>query len=336
MLKSNSVIFGLEGKELSSDEKEFFKDVSPIGFILFARNVDSPEQVKVLVQELKAVVGWNCPILIDQEGGRVTRLKPPHWRKSPPMKVFAQMAEKDIKKAEQACYLNSKIIGKELLTLGINVDCAPVCDLLFDEAHDIIGDRSFGSDVDIVTTLAKKSAQGFLDSGVLPVIKHIPGHGRALSDSHLELPIVDATIEELNKSDFRVFKNLFNMPWAMTAHILYKSIDSEKPATLSPSLINIIRNEIGFKGFLISDDLSIEALKGSFAERTRKSLEAGCDAVLHCNGIMDEMVEIAMNAVQLSGIAKKRLDDSMSLITGSENICSNSNEEELYEELIAS
>ncbi|PIR39530.1 MAG: beta-N-acetylhexosaminidase [Alphaproteobacteria bacterium CG11_big_fil_rev_8_21_14_0_20_39_49] len=333
MLKSNAVIFGIEGQEVSSREKDFFKNVKPIGFILFARNVDNPEQVKALVGDLKSVVGWDCPVLIDQEGGRVSRLKPPHWRNSPPMSVFAQLAKTDIKKAEQASYLNSRIIGKELFDLGINVDCAPVCDLLFDDAHNIIGDRSFGSDVEIVTRLARKSAQGFLDSGILPVIKHIPGHGRALSDSHLELPVVDASPEELYESDFKVFKNLCNMPWAMTAHILYKAIDDKKPATLSQNLINIIRNEIGFKGFLISDDLSMEALQGSFASRTRESLNAGCDAVLHCNGKMDEMVEIADNVGELSGMAKKRLEDSMHLISS----CSNdySNEEEQYKELFA-
>jgi beta-N-acetylhexosaminidase len=332
--KSNAVVFGLEGKEVSIKERDFFKEANPLGFILFARNIDNPDQVKALVKDLKDIVGWNCPILIDQEGGRVARLKPPHWRKSPPMGVFAELAKSDLKKAEEVAYLNARIIGQELAELGINVDCAPVCDLLFAGAHDIVGDRSFGSDVEIVSKLARKTAQGLLDSGVLPIIKHIPGHGRASSDSHEELPVVDSSIDELQKSDFKVFENLNNMPWAMTAHILYNSIDKEEPATLSPKLIEIIRKQIGFNGFLISDDLSMCALKGSFADRTKKSIIAGCDAVLHCNGKIDEMVQIANNIGELSAMAKNRLEASLKLIQSPKN--HDGKEVELYEKLFVS
>lgn len=301
MSKIKSVIFGFEGLELTKEEVEFFSRVNPAGYILFSRNIDNPQQVKKLVSHLKEIAGFDCPILIDQEGGRVARLKPPHWKQWPPMGKFAQMALSDIDEAEQGAYQNAKDLGAELADLGINVDCAPVCDLLFDGAHDIVGDRSFGSDVEIVSKLARKTAEGLMASGVAPVIKHIPGHGRAKADSHKELPIVDCSLEELRKTDFAVFKNLADMPWAMTAHILYTAIDSENPATLSKKVIDIIRGEIGFTGLLISDDLSMEALKGSYADRTIGSLKAGCDIVLHCNGKMEEMIPIAENSIELSG-----------------------------------
>ncbi|MCE3233216.1 MAG: nagZ [Rickettsiaceae bacterium] len=314
LLKSNAVIFGLEGKVVSEAERKFFKEVSPLGFILFARNIETPDQVKSLVSDLKSIVGWECPILIDQEGGRVARLKPPHWRKSPSMEGFARLALKDLKSAENAVYLNYRLIGQELYSLGINVDCAPVCDILFDWAHDIVGDRSFGGDVEIASSLARKCAEGLIDSGVLPIIKHIPGHGRAKADSHEDLPLVDASLDELKRTDFKVFENLSDMPWAMTAHILYTAIDDKKPATLSDKAIKLIRDDIGFDGLLISDDLSMKALKGTFASRTRDSLAAGCDVVLHCNGKMEEMSEIAENVSALSKYAARRVEKSMALL----------------------
>jgi beta-N-acetylhexosaminidase len=314
LLKSSAVIFGLEGKSIKQEEYDFFAKVNPLGFILFSRNIDNPEQVKQLVADLKAIVGWDCPVLIDQEGGRVARLKPPHWRKSPAMGGFAKIATNDLKKAEEGVYLNYRLIADELHNLGINVDCAPVCDILFDWAHDIVGDRSFGSDVDIVSSLARKTAEGLIDGGVLPIIKHIPGHGRAKADSHKELPVVSASLDELKQTDFKVFQNLKDMPWAMTAHILYTAIDAKLPATLSPTVIGIIRNDIGFDGVLISDDLSMEALQGSFASRTRDSIEAGCDVVLHCNGKMEEMSEIADNIEQLSAESSVRVARSLKLL----------------------
>jgi beta-N-acetylhexosaminidase len=315
LLKSSAVIFGLSGKEITAEERVFFSKVNPLGFILFARNIDNPEQVKKLVSDLKAIVGWECPILIDQEGGRVARLKPPHWRNSPAMRGFAKIAAEDnIEKAEEGVYLNYRLIGQELYELGINVDCAPVCDILFDGAHDIVGDRSFGGDVDIVSRLARKTAEGLLDSSVLPIIKHIPGHGRAKSDSHKELPVVDSPLDELLESDFKVFKNLKDMPWAMTAHILYTAIDDKKPATLSKKVISIIRENIGFNGVLISDDLSMEALQGSFADRTKGAIAAGCDVVLHCNGKMEEMSEIAENIFEIDNEAEARVGRSMKLL----------------------
>jgi beta-N-acetylhexosaminidase len=314
LLKNKAAIFGLEGKEISAEERIFFEKTLPLGFILFARNIDNPAQVKKLVADLKAIAGFECPILIDQEGGRVARLKPPHWRASPPMGRFAKIALNNLEKAEEGVYLNARLIGRELYDLGINIDCAPVCDILFKDAHDIVGDRSFGADIDIVSSLARKTAEGLLDSGVLPIIKHIPGHGRAKADSHAELPLVDAPIAELAATDFKVFQNLKDMPWAMTAHILYTAIDKNQPATLSKKAIEIIRSDIGFEGVLVSDDLSMEALKGSFSDRTRSAIEAGCDVVLHCNGKMHEMVEIADNVDVLSEEALVRVQKSLKLL----------------------
>lgn len=311
MSKTKAVIFGFSGKELTEEEVEFFKKVNPLGFILFARNISNPEQVKKVVSHLKEIVGRDCPILIDQEGGRVARLRPPHWRDSPAMGTFAEMALTNIEKAESEAYANAIAMGKELADLGINVDCAPVCDLLFDGAHDIVGDRSFGSDVEIVSKLARKTAQGLINSGVAPIIKHIPGHGRAKADSHKELPVVDASLEELAQKDFAVFKNFSDMPWAMTAHILYTAIDVEQPATTSKKIIDIIRHDIGFDGVLISDDLSMEALAGSLADRAKDSLDAGCDVVLHCNGKMEEMVEVISGTDYLTSEASKRLKNAV-------------------------
>ncbi len=312
--KSKPVIFGLLGHEISSDERKFFSEVSPLGFILFARNIDNPMQVKKLVNDLKKCVGWECPVLIDQEGGRVARLKPPHWRKSPPIGLLSKVAESDMAKAEELIYLNARLIGRELYDLGINVDCAPVCDLLIEGAHDIVGDRSFGDDVKTVSILARKMSEGLIDSGVLPIIKHIPGHGRAKADSHKELPIVKLGRQELAETDFKVFKNLSDMPWAMTAHILYTAIDEKLPATLSTKVIGVIRNDMNFDGVLISDDLSMEALQGSYAERARGSLAAGCDVVLHCNGKMDEMTGVAEGLSDFTSASRTRVEKSLKLL----------------------
>jgi beta-N-acetylhexosaminidase len=311
-LGNKAVIFGLQGVELSDVEREFFVRERPLGFILFKRNIESPAQVKKLVRQLKECVEWDCPILIDQEGGRVARLKPPHWRNSPAVKYFADLAEKDMESAKEAAYMNARLIGEELYSLGINVDCAPVCDLVFDGAHDIIGDRSFGSEPEKAATLARQMAQGLADSGVLPIIKHIPGHGRARVDSHESLPVVDASLAELRKTDFVVFSKLADIPWAMTAHITYTAIDAEHPATLSPKVINIIRNEIGFDGIIISDDLSMKALQGTFTERAEGSIKAGCDLVLHCNGDMAEMLQVAAGACAIDDKLASRLEKGFS------------------------
>lgn len=289
----NSVIFGVESLKLNEAEISFFKQVNPLGFILFARNIESPDQVKKLVSSLKNLVGRNCPILIDQEGGRVARLKPPHWEKYPNMQVFAQLANKDLEKAKSELYKNTSKIANDLVNLGINVNCAPVCDILVDGCHDIIGDRCFGADIEIVTALAKTAAKALLDNKVAPIIKHIPGHGRANADSHLQLPLVDTDLDVLKETDFKVFENLSDMPLAMTAHILYNALDQENCVTHSKKIINFIRNEIGYKNLIMTDDLSMHALESDFSTRAVKSYEAGCDIILHCNGKMNEMQQIA-------------------------------------------
>ncbi len=285
---SKPVIFGCAGKTLSKEEREFFTKHQPYGFILFARNIETPEQVKALVNELRSTVKHHAPILIDQEGGRVCRLKPPHWPHPPACGAFESAEE-----PEQAAYNSGKDIAMELSALGIDVDCAPMIDVRQKDAHDIVGDRAFSDNPEKVIKLGRAFMKGLQDGGVEPIIKHIPGHGRAKSDSHLELPVVDASLEELRKTDFAPFKALNEAPYAMTAHIIYKAIDPENCATQSKKVIDIIRNEIGFKGQLMTDDLSMKALTGTFKERTKRSLAAGCDLILHCNGEMKEMLEIA-------------------------------------------
>jgi beta-N-acetylhexosaminidase len=303
-----AAIFGLNGLTLSDEEKRFFVAQNPLGFILFARNCESPEQLRGLTRSLLNIVErTDVPILIDQEGGRVSRLKPPHWRKPPPAKIFADYATAtSIREAAAAIYANTRLIARELHALGITVDCAPLADVPVVDAHDIIGDRAFGTEPQQVAELAGAMAQGLLDGGVLPVLKHIPGHGRARADSHEELPTVHESLEVLRKTDFVPFKALAHLPMGMTAHILYTAIDAEHPATLSPSVIRIVREEIGFNGLLMSDDLSMKALRGSFAERTQQSLAAGCDVVLHCNGDMSEMQSIAEALPALSPKADAR------------------------------
>ncbi|MBH89724.1 MAG: beta-N-acetylhexosaminidase [Magnetovibrio sp.] len=306
-----AVIFGCSGTVLSDEEWRFFSEVNPFGFILFQRNCNKPEQVKALVSSLRiAVQRPNAPVLIDQEGGRVQRLKPPYWREIPAASCFAELYNKDQRNALKAARLNSFLIAHELLELGIDVNCAPVLDLPQPEADLIIGDRAYGNDVNKISALAMATCEGFLEGGVLPVIKHIPGHGRANVDSHKALPLVDVNLDSLITSDFVPFKNLNFMPWAMTAHVLYQQIDRDYPATLSKKVIQLIRNHIGFEGLLLSDDLSMEALDGSLKHRTVGALAAGCDVVLHCNGQMDEMVQVVSGGLPLSDQAKKRVENA--------------------------
>jgi beta-N-acetylhexosaminidase len=309
---TSAVIYGIKGTSLGKDEVAFFKDIKPYGYILFARNIESPEQVKRVIDELKSLGGDDrLPILIDQEGGRVARLRPPHWRKYPPAATFASLAATDKDEAVRAVYCNARLIAQELYDLGITVDCAPVADLPVAGAHDVIGDRAFGYDAQQVITLAQAQADGLMDGGIVPVLKHIPGHGRALCDSHHELPIVEESLELLQQTDFVPFRALAGLPMAMTAHVLYTGIDKNNLGTVSPTVIRLIREDIGFSGLLMSDDISMKAMKGSFSERARDALKAGCDVVLHCNGDMKEMVEIARGITPLSGLAFARAGDAM-------------------------
>ena len=303
-----SVIFGCSGLSLTQEERDFYNEVQPWGFILFGRNVDTPEQVSQLVADLKACVSHNdVPILIDQEGGRVRRLRPPHWDPYPAGEVFGQHYNEDKERGLRFAWLQSRLMAADLRKLGVNVDCLPVLDVPVRGSHDVIGDRAYGDEPTIVSEIGQSAADGLLCGGVLPVIKHIPGHGRAGVDSHKDLPIVNASIEELKKSDFEPFKRLRDMPLAMTAHVVYTAIDAENPATTSPKVINdIIRDYIGFDGLLMCDDLSMHALKGTFEERTEASFAAGCDVVLHCNGDLAEMRPIAASCPKLSGDALRR------------------------------
>jgi len=286
------VIYGISGPTLTDEEKYFFSKNSCIGFILFARNIQNKEQVKKLTSSLKELMGGETLILVDQEGGRVARLKEPHWKCYPAGDFFASLYKNDKAAALDLLYKNFQEIADDLVEVGINVDCAPVLDILTSKTHQVIGDRAYGTNVEQVSALAKKVCEGLLSKKVYPVIKHIPGHGRAASDSHLELPIVDTSLEELRITDFAVFKNFTEQKFAMTAHVLFTALDKNKCATISPAIIKLIREEIGFKNILMSDDLSMKALGGTFAERTELVLQAGCDLVLHCNGNMQEMLEI--------------------------------------------
>jgi beta-N-acetylhexosaminidase len=300
-------IFGLSGLVLSDEEKRFFAEVNPLGFILFTRNCDNPAQVKRLVFALKTLLARDdLLILIDQEGGRVARLKPPHWRNVPAAGVFADIAHRSLAEGQRAVYMNARLIARELYELGINVDCAPLADVPVPGAHDIISDRAYGDEPHQVCLLAEAMARGLTDGGALPVLKHIPGHGRARADSHEELPVVNLPADVLETSDFIPFKALAHLPLGMTAHILYTAIDPKFPATLSPSAIRLIREDIGFEGLLMSDDISMKALKGDLDALTQKSLAAGCDLVLHCNGKMEEMRAVASALVTLNDKAQER------------------------------
>lgn len=289
-----AAIFGLAGPRLTDDERAFFADADPYGFILFGRNVETPEQVRALVADLRDCLGREAPVLIDQEGGRVRRLKPPYWRDAPSMAPFVALHERDPAAASTAVRLNACLLAAELADLGIDVDCYPLADVPVAGAHDIIGDRAFGSDPHVVSMLCSHAISGLLAGGVLPVVKHIPGHGRAFADSHLDLPTVDADRATLEATDFVPFKALAQAPYGMTAHIVYTALDPDRPATTSPTVIRkVVRGELGFEGLLMTDDLSMKALTGDFATRAAESLAAGCDLVLHCNGDMDEMTAVA-------------------------------------------
>ena len=293
------VIYGIKGISLNDEEKYFFSKNSCLGFILFARNIVDKNQVKKLTNSLREIMNGEILILIDQEGGRVARLKTPHWKSYPTGQFFADIYKENPIIAKSKLKQNFCEIADELIEVGINVNCAPVVDILNEKTHQVIGDRAYGNNPLQVFELAKSVCDGLLDRGVFPVIKHIPGHGRGASDSHLELPIVSASLDELRNNDFIPFKLLNDQKFAMTAHILFEAIDKKNCVTISPNAIKIIREEIGFKNILMSDDLSMKALSHSFETRTKLTLNSGCDLILHCNGEMQEMLEInsALNEI---------------------------------------
>ena len=316
---TTAAIFGCSGFGLTEEERGFFRESAPWGFILFARNVDTPDQVSALCRDLRESVGRDAPILIDQEGGRVARLRPPHWRAWAPALDLAEAP--NLTEAERcaALSLRYEIIGRELRASGIDVDCAPLLDVPAPEGHDVIGDRALGADVESITRRARAVYDGLLRAGVLPVVKHVPGHGRAAVDSHKTLPVVDASLADLRAVDFAPFAAFADAPLAMTAHVVYSAIDRERCATVSPTVITLIRDELGMDSLLMTDDLSMHALEGDFADRTRDSLAAGCDVVLHCNGDMAEMQAIAVALPELAGDALRRAERAEALRTQAES-----------------
>jgi beta-N-acetylhexosaminidase len=301
-------ISGCCGTSLTDAERRFFAENRPCGLILFARNCDTPEQLRALVASFRdAVESDEVLILIDQEGGRVQRLRPPHWRNMPPARCYGRVYERDAEAGKAATFAGARLIAKELFDLGINVNCTPVLDVPERGAHEIIGDRAFSTDPDVVAVLGRAVLDGTLAGGVLPVLKHVPGHGRAKADSHLSLPRIDVSAANLETIDFRPFQALRDAPLAMTAHVLLPCYDERRPATISPAIMSaVIRGLIGLEGLVMSDDIGMKALSGSFVERARDVIAAGCDVVLHCSGDFAEMVGTASATPPLDGVAAER------------------------------
>lgn len=303
-MTSRALILGCAGRTLEPEEAAFFRDARPWGFILFKRNIGTPDEVLALTDALRETVGRaDAPILIDQEGGRVQRMGPPHWPKYPAGGRFGRLNGS----AAAMARLGARLMAHDLSSVGINVDCAPVLDVPVAGSHDIIGDRAYGSSPEAVAEIGRAVAEGLMAGGVLPVMKHIPGHGRAACDSHQDLPVVDASRETLAAQDFRPFKALADLPMAMSAHVVFSQLDPEFPATQSRVVIEeIVRGAIGFDGLLMTDDLSMHALTGPFRARAEKAFSAGIDVALHCNGERAEMEAVAEGAPLLSGRALDR------------------------------
>jgi beta-N-acetylhexosaminidase len=310
MTRIGAFISGCAGTILSPAELSFYRETNPLGLILFKRNVESNEQLRALTNSFReAVQRKNAPVFVDQEGGRVQRMGPPnnYWRAYPAAAKFGQLYETNMAQALRAARNAARLMGQDLFEVGITVDCLPVLDVPQPDGSNVIGNRAYATSPERVATLGRAHVAGLMEAGVLPVMKHIPGHGRATVDSHLDLPTVRASRAELEEVDFPPFAAMADLPMAMTAHIIYTAIDPINPATQSAIVIkDIIRDHIGFQGLLISDDLSMKALSGTMGEKTRKSLDAGCDVVLHCNGILHEMREVAAAAGALKGKALNR------------------------------
>ncbi len=306
-MTARAFIVGLSGFAVTDAERAFLRDADPFGLILFKRNVQSPPQVAALAAGFRDIVGRNAPILVDQEGGRVQRLSPPHWPAYPPGAAYGRLYDRDHAAGLAAARLGARLIAADLIALGIDTNCLPIADVPVNGADKVIGDRAYGATPEKVAVIALAVAEGLQEGGVLPVLKHIPGHGRATADSHLALPKVDASRDLLESTDFAAFRPLARLPVGMTAHVVFSAIDPARPATTSAIMIgDVIRRFIGFDGLLMSDDISMGALSGSLAERTAASLAAGCDLVLHCNGRLDEMQAVAGEAPKLGGEAARR------------------------------
>lgn len=297
-----ATILDASGHRLSADEKALFRDVTPFGFILFARNIDTPDQVRALCEDFREAAGHDAVITIDQEGGRVQRLRAPTWREWLPPLEFVQAAGAN---AAQAMYIRFRLIAHELYALGIDSNCAPMVDVPGPETHEFLYNRCYGLDAASIAQMGQAANDGMLAGGVLPVIKHIPGHGRATADSHFELPRVSAARDALERVDFAPFKALRDTPMGMTAHVVYEAIDS-LPATLSEGMMRVIREDIGFDNLIMTDDISMKALSGTLADLSRDALAAGCDVILHCNGTLAERAEVAYAAGEMTDVAQSR------------------------------
>jgi len=305
---TKAFITGLAGTELSQAERDFIRAERPWGFILFRRNIDTPAQVAALTAEIRNVLGVaDVPILVDQEGGRVQRFRPPSWPLYPAGAAFGQLYDVAPALGLTAARLSARLIADDLTKVGVTVDCLPLADVPVVGANDVIGDRAYGNEPNKVAAIARAVTEGLEQGGILPILKHIPGHGRAMADSHLALPVVDTPKNELESIDFAAFKPLADLPMAMTAHVVFSAYDAAHPATTSATMIErVIRGLIGFPGLLMSDDVGMNALAGSMAERTKALLAAGCDMVLACSGEPDEMHQVARETPELSGKALAR------------------------------
>jgi len=309
---ARAFITGLSGFDITASERAFLREAQPWGLIIFKRNVNSPQQVTELAESFREILGWQAPILVDQEGGRVQRLGPPHWPVYPPGTVYGALYDRDPTSSLAISRLAGRLIGHDLKSLGLDVDCLPLGDVLSPGADPVIGDRAYGSEPGKVAAIAGAIAEGLLGGGVLPVVKHLPGHGRATADSHLKLPVVDTDRATLEATDFAAFRPLAGLPLGMTAHVVFSSIDPDAPATTSATMVReVIRGFIGFRGLLMSDDVSMKALSGTIAERSRAAFAAGCDIVLHCNGDLAEMTQVAGEAPPLAGDPAQRAEAAL-------------------------
>jgi beta-N-acetylhexosaminidase len=310
-----AVIFGCSGISLTEGEKQFFRYANPFGFILFQRNCVSPKQVRDLIGELRAAIGRpDAPILIDQEGGRVQRLKPPNWQAYPPAKMFGDLYAQKPELGLEAATIGAKLIGLDLHELGITVNCAPLLDVLNPDTDPAIGDRAYSNDPKVVGVCARAAAKGYLEAGVLPVIKHMPGHGRTLADPHYHPATVHASHEALAMRDFLPFKEMRDMPLGMTCHITFMALDPQRPTSVSPLVHNIIRNEIGFDGFLMSDDIAMKGLRGRLEDITQQVVQAGSDVALHCSGNMNEMAAVGGSALPMTEQALARWERARTML----------------------
>ncbi len=306
-MRFGAAITDAEGLRLTSDEKALFREMNPFGFILFARNIDTADQVRALCDDFREAVGRNCPITVDQEGGRVQRLRAPLAREwLPPLEHVERAGDQ----AERAIYLRYRLIAHELLTVGIDSNCAPMVDLARSETHAFLRNRCYGGDPDQVARLGRAVAQGHLDGGVLPVMKHMPGHGRSTLDTHFDLPKIALSEQELTDTDFAPFRTLNDLPMGMTAHLVYDRIDPQ-PATISARMIDLIRTNIGFDGLVMTDDITMKALRGAPPEIAKQALAAGCDVVLHCNGSFAERKSVLEAAGAMTGSAQIRADKAL-------------------------